>query len=336
MYRRAGGSPRRVAGRRRTSSGPEVPDDPDADAPAPTRGPGGVAEPIRALRLIGSLIAPTTVLTALLWYFGRTLAISLLGYLGVDGSVLAFTTQDYLVRSADALFVPVTLAAGLTLAGLWTDRILRRWVSDRIWQLLLRVLLPVSLVAGAVLVAISLDGMRRPDRYAAQVGLPGLCLAAGVVLLDVGFRAVRGRPGAGQEATAAAIPAPVRIAGWVATFVLVTVGLFWATHDYAAAVGTGRGEAIEAALPTMPDAVLYSAKRLALGVPGVHETQCRDPQAAYRYRYDGMKLVIMSGDQYLFLPGTWTYQDGVSAVVRRDVGLRLEFAVRPLEPTRPC
>ncbi|MGB8384678.1 MAG: hypothetical protein WCG47_26125 [Dermatophilaceae bacterium] len=258
-----------------------------------------------------------------------------MSYLGVPESVLSYTTQDYLVRSADALFRPLLALAALALITVWGYRILRGLTSEKTWDRIVRLLIPAAILTGMTLLAVAAHGALRIDPYSAHPYVPGVCLATGVVLLDAGLRAIP-RISDSDETKPTTRPAPARVISWGATFVLVSIGLFWATQTYAAAVGTARAQAIEAKLTTWPDAVLYSAKRLNLGAPGVYETECQDPQAAYRYRYDGLKLIIQSGDNYLFLPETWTYNDGVALIVRQDTGLRLEFAVLPQTPDRAC
>jgi hypothetical protein len=328
---------RRVAGpRRREPPGPGA--DERATASTTTSAPAGstsASAPVRALRLIGAVLAPTTVLTGLLWYFGKSHASALMRYLGVQETVLSYTSQDYLTRSADTLFTPLMAASGTTLIALWGYRILRGSVSEEVWQRVLGGLVPLAILAGSVLEGIAVDGVLRTERYRERLYLPGLCLALGTVLLDAGLRALP-RVSRRLEQERFSPPAPVRVVAWGATFVLVSVGLFWATQTYAAAVGRGRAMAIVANLAAEPDAVLYSAKRLNLGAPGVYEARCSDPASAFPYRYDGLKLIIMSGDHYLLLPETWTYQDGVAVVIRRDPGVRLEFAMYPQPLDRPC
>jgi hypothetical protein len=56
---------------------------------------------------------------------------------------------------------------------------------------------------------------------------------------------------------------------------------------------------------------------------------------SYRYRYDGLKLVLQSGGQYFFLPAGWTTADGAALVLPRTDSLRLEFtAAGPAPPDR--
>jgi hypothetical protein len=90
-------------------------------------------------------------------------------------------------------------------------------------------------------------------------------------------------------------------------------------------VGRSRARHFVATVGTYPSAVIYSSKSLGLVAPGVRETRCQDPDAAYRFRYDGLKLVLHSGDQYLFLPRDWSPSKGVAILMPRNDSLRLEL-----------
>ncbi|HET6708476.1 MAG TPA: hypothetical protein VFH84_26135, partial [Amycolatopsis sp.] len=131
------------------------------------------------------------------------------------------------------------------------------------------------------------------------------------------------------------LPAAVATAEWLSAFALVSVGLFWAVADYSASVGVGRALQIEAGLATPPEAVLYSAKSLNLTAPGVRETACRNPDAAYHYRYTGLKLILQSGGQYFLMPVQWRKADGTAVVLPRTDALRLEFTAAA-DPDAPC
>ena len=125
---------------------------------------------------------------------------------------------------------------------------------------------------------------------------------------------------------------------WSLIFTLVSVGLFWAVNSYALGVGTMRAQQIERGLPTSPDVVVYSEKSLDITLPGVRESICSDsenvPDAAYRYRYDGLKFVLQAGGQYLLLPAAWTRETGVAVVLPRSEALRLR--VRPFRRESEC
>ena len=270
------------------------------------------------------MVAPTTLLTALLLYFGRRHAQGLFRVLRVPFTVFELTPQDYLIRSADGLFVPVTIVAGVAVLACWAHYLLVGSGADRARAAVVRAVAPLSAVVGIALVVFAAVATVSGD--AAFPGFPeggGLSLAIGVLLLAYAVRLIRtlaparqGRPGR---------PVGGAVAEWTAIFVLVGVGLFWAVNSYAIGVGTSRGEQLVAELGFAPDAVLYSEKRLSLQVSGVREVPCHDPDAAYRFRYEGLKLVLQSGDQYLFLPGGWTREDGVALIIPRGESLRLEF-----------
>jgi hypothetical protein len=108
---------------------------------------------------------------------------------------------------------------------------------------------------------------------------------------------------------------------------VVAVGLFWGVGNYAVGVGLTRGQQIAQDLPNTPDAVVYSEKTLRLKAPGVTETDCgENADASYRFRYDGLKLVLQSGGQYLFLPAGWARNEGAAILLPRGDSVRVEFS----------
>src|ERR1700722_13593754 len=61
-----------------------------------------------------SIVAPVTLLSALLFYFGYVSSASEYAYFGVDVDTIGLSTQDYIMRSPQTLLVPLLV---LTLAG---------------------------------------------------------------------------------------------------------------------------------------------------------------------------------------------------------------------------
>jgi hypothetical protein len=71
---------------------------------------------------------------------------------------------------------------------------------------------------------------------------------------------------------------------------------------------------------------VYSARRLQLAGPTIRETELRGPDAAYRFRYTGLKLVVRSGGKWFLLPSGWTPGNGGAALLLPDTDeLRVEF-----------
>ena len=276
----------------------------------------------RTVRIVGTVVAPTTLVTALLFYFGWSHAYWFFEYFGVDSSLLGLTTRDYLMRSLDGLFVPMVVVACAGLVAVWTHTLLHPGTRTR----LLPILVPVVGGVGGFLALIGLArvfGVRTPlDRFVSAVPL---CLAVGVLLIAYAFylwRLFRPAPRT-QWRT---------MGEWLGVFILVGLSLFWAASDYSAAVGRSRAVEFVARLPAYPTVIVYSAKSLSLDVPGVVETRCSDPDAAYRYRYSGLKLLLQSGNQYVMVPEAWTPSKGVAVLLPRNDSLRLEL--RPPSPDR--
>ena len=291
----------------------------------------------RVLKLAGSVVAPTTLLTALLFYFGRLHAYWYFGYSGVNFTVLDLSTRDYLIRSVDGLFVPMIVAAIVGLAALAGLRRLHSELARRDDPRRNRRVAVAVAAVGSVLFVVSIVGVFRPVAFYDTRGLPGLLLGGGALLLAYAahlMRVVPPRPAPGRETYR---PAWVPVAEWAGVFLLVSLGLFWAVGDYSAAVGSGRALRAEAALRDEPSVILFSAKSLSLRAPGVTEVACANPEAAFRFRYDGLKLMLRSGDQYVFLPADWTPTGGRAIVIPRTDQIRMEFDyTAAIDPDPTC
>jgi len=283
--------------------------------------------PPQLIKILGAIVAPTTLLTALLYYFGWSHAYWFCDYFGVNSTVLGFTSTDYMMRSVDALFVPLTVAASAALLAVWGHTALRARLAAGSRPRALRVLVPAAMVLAGLLVLGGFVSVFTTTVLSEHLVAAPLSLGFGVLLLVYALhlqRLVTGRAqaagssrGRGRGWSAAA--------EWAVVFVLVGLSLFWAATDYSAAVGRSRAGDFVAGLARYPSVVIYSARSLSLRAPGVTQVRCQDPEAAYRYRYDGLKLVLQSGDEYLFLPAKWTAASGVAILIPKSDSLRLEF-----------
>ena len=298
-----------------------------ATAPAPTDQAEPQSGPARALRVLASVVANTTLLTTLLYFFGLVATQVFFEHFRVHYTLLSQTPDEILARGADGLFMPLAGISIAVLAVTFAARYLRARLSARRWAAFLRVCTPVAAALGLLLLAVTVPITVHPGPFRAYPGLPGLGFAVGVVLLAFAWRrwstTVRRGPRFGVVES-------------VAAFLLVTVGLFWAVGDYSASVGIRRGFEVEARIPDMAGVVVYSAESLSLDGEGVRQVACAQPDGAYKYRYDGLKLLLQSGGQYVFLPATWRTSSGTAFVVPRTDSLRLEFGPPDSSPPRTC
>ena len=219
----------------------------------------------------------------------------------------------------------------------WVRYLVVGALSARAQHVVVRMAAPLVLLCGIVLVGYATVAIVLGD--AAFPSFPeagGLSLAAGVLLLACAVRLIR-TIARDRRADDNVWEPPAVLVEWCAIFVVVGVGLFWAINSYAIGVGTSRGEQIAEELSSAPDVVLYSEKSLSLQVPGVRELRCQNTDAAFRFRYEGLKFILRSGDQYLFLPSGWQRADGEALLIPRNEAVRLEFSgPRPASPVASC
>ncbi|OXM49453.1 hypothetical protein [Amycolatopsis alba] len=295
-------------------------------APAPPAAEPA-AVPSHALRVVGAALANTTLLTALLYYFGLVETQTYFGYFRVHYTLLGQTPDEIFGRGVDGVLLPLTGAAGAVLLFLVSTRFLKIRLGEGPWTRLLRICSPVAGVLGLLLListtAIALD----PEPFRDYPGAPGLGFALGVLLTLFSWRHwTSHRTGNARSS----------LAELVTGYVLVSIGLFWAVGDYSGAVGTSRAYEAAGVIPTRPAATLYSAESLNLTANGVLQVKCADPEAAYKYRYTGLKLLLQSGGQYVFLPANWRTSTGVAFVIPKTEKQRLEFGPSRSVPPPGC
>ena len=276
------------------------------------------------LQTVGSVVAPTTLLTALLLYFGWAYTSAYFKYFGLDWSLVRLTTQDYITSSVLVLVKPMAVAFSAGLLIVWVHaRLKARLFTGPEARRRLRWAARVSGVCGFVLFGIGLRGIFFVEDQAQFSLRYPLSLGTGAVLLAYGSRlqARSGRNRGGMSDIRSTGLLEVTVA-----FFLVALSLFIAATNYAADVGPDKARE----LVLSPEAVLYSKEPLYLEAPGVRETSCGEGAGGYRFRYDGLFLLIQSGGHYFFLPTTWSPADGVAVVVPESDAVRLHFAVAPL------
>jgi hypothetical protein len=289
-----------------------------------TEGPG--ADLSRVTRIVKEVVAPTTLATGLLFYFGWSHAYWFFDYFGVNSTMLGLTPSDYLMRGFDGLFVSLVVLAVVALVLVWarvvlagrlaaTGRALPRWLPAGL------AVVGVALCANGLSRIVVVTPVNRP------LAVAPVSLAVGVVAVAAAVRL--GTPGQPRSEAAG-------LAEYGAVFVVVAMSLFWASADYSAAVGRTRAGQFVRDLPGHPAAVVYSERSLNLGAPGVRAVRCEDPDAAYAFRYDGLALMLQSNDQYVLVPRDWSPEDGVAVVLPRTDAVRLEFLRAGAAPPASC
>lgn len=284
-------------------------------APAPT--------PLEErLRAAAGIIAPTTIITALSSYYGYVTTLARFRYFGIDLATLRLSTQDLVLRSVGALFAPLAALLVAGVAASWVHDGVRRALATGSHARLLRRLGAVMAVAGGLLFLRGAIGVVVADVAAREpLGTTPLAIGAGSVLTAYGRHVVR-RAGGREPHEQSALERGTRIlvAG------LLVLSLFWLTNSFAAAYGRGQAAADGAQLASRPRVVLDTQERLYLAHPGIAETALpRDEAQRFRYRYQGLRLLVAAGGRLLLVPDGWQRGDGV-LVIPDDDAVRAQFS----------
>jgi hypothetical protein len=295
----------------------------------------------RVAGLIVAVVAPVTLITALAYYFGYRRESAFAGYFGIDPSTLGFTTNDYVLRSVDALFVPITVVLLVVFAALFLLAV----AGDRLERVDLA---PIAAVVGlcALILGIALlAGKPFSHDYAY---LQALGPAVGVSLLL--YALARSRS-VSRHALGAAVFVGIAV---------VLVSLFWATSDYADTRGRAEARQLARDLTVRPSVAIFSKENLGIhpldpggGVlnPGEHGGGCalltvqKFRRGAYRFAYRGFTLLLQSGGNYFLTPTPlkpetpWDPSADSVFVIPADGNVRIQltrgvdYAVNPGETT---
>ncbi len=266
-----------------------------------------------------TIIAPATLLSTLLFYFGYVSSRAQYRYFGVDVDTAGLSTQDYVMRSPQALLVPlltIALGGGVLLL---LHRVVRRHPPPPIVVRLFLGVAGVALVVGVGLIV----AFARLGGWPYYPLVTPLAIAAGSAGVLYGIRL----PGAPNLLRAAPDESAALSRGILACALVVVVAcLFWATATLAQWTGTGNGMRTARHLSELAPVTLDTQERLILarGVDIVETSLPAEKGDRYRYRYTNLRLLIQ-GDGLLFLvPGTWSPSNS-TLVVPLDGSVRVWF-----------
>lgn len=290
--------------------------------PAPAS-PSAFDQLSRWLGVGTSVIAPVTLLTTLLFYFGYVSSRAEYRYFGLDVDTIGLSTNDFVMRSPQVLLVPL-LGVSLTAIALLLVHVrLRRHPPSPAAVGRGMSLALVLIAAGLVLVL----GHAWFGRWSLYALVTPLLIGVGTAILAYAFwmpsapawlrrshddRARWVRPGV----TALAL-------------VVVATSMFWATATLAE--WSGRGIALQTArhLDELPAVILDSSERLYLTDGIVEETAL--PGGAFPFRYRGLRLLIQ-GETHMFLvPDRWSPSNSTLAVAT-DGSVRVQFRFENQQP----
>jgi hypothetical protein len=284
-------------------------------------------------QVIVGFVAPTTTVTAILFYFGWVRASTTFGYFGVDVErTVGLSSSDYILRSSTVVFTPlaglVLLALVILLGFRITDGYLVRPAHRR---LLKQVSTGVAIAAAVFLLIAGVLLLRVSWLGGAPVVKP-ILLAVGALLAGYAthLRRLPGGPGRSRQSGGSALFRDLYRGTCVALLVLA---LFWATSILAYNQGLGVAHTIERTLINRTGVVVYSHDNLFISGRGINVVSLNPSSSTYRLRYTGLRLLARTADGgYLLLPRGWTHTDGNPVyVVSAADGIRVDLQTFPVD-----
>ena len=284
------------------------------------------ALPSLLLEIVGKVLAPSAALAGLGFYFGWVRTSALFAFFGVSRDLVGFTTQDYLTRSLEGLFVPLGAVGAVVALALVVHASVAELLRRRRGLRALSVAALVSVIVGIGLAVLGLGALITSRRL---FGLSPLVLAValivGVSLCAAGLQVRSALARADRRSDPPAIGA-VQVARGVTIGLLLALGLFWATAQYASDVGRARAQVVLAGIQQSSDSVtVYTAAPLHLAIDGVREDVLPGPDGTPTYRYRGFKPLAVNATRYVLTSAGWTPESGQIAVLEPADVLYLEY-----------
>jgi hypothetical protein len=279
------------------------------------------------LRVASAVAVPPALITGLAYFFAVKRQETLALYFGVDTSVLGYSTQDYLLRGGDVLFVVVLFVALAALGFARAHLVIMQRLDVSRLQVSFRGMVVALRAVGLVLLVLGVVAVFRPLPFSPHFLFRSLSFGIGVVLFAYGTylgKRLGGIHTASHSDAATLWLSPVSL---VLVIVVAFLSLFWATKDLAQALGNGQAQQLEKSIAQRPGVIVYCNRDPVIQGPGVIREELAADADSYRYqyRYSGLRLLVRSGGRYLVVPEKWSRSEGAVMLLSDDDTMRVEF-----------
>ncbi|TFD55636.1 hypothetical protein E3T43_10940 [Cryobacterium sp. Hh7] len=278
------------------------------------------------MNVLGSIIAPATLLGALLFYFGYVSSRAQYDYFGIDVDVIGLSTQDYVMRSPQPLLVPLLVFAlvGAALIA-WHAQIRRRSSRAGFAAAVRRGVVVGLVILGVGVVLLLAYPIRAGWGYYPLVTPLVLAFGGAIAAYCLGtVRFLARTAGVSRRP-----PTGVVVLLWAA----VAACVFWATATVAQWSGLGLAQQQARRPDNLPSVIVDTEERLFLPDEArVNEIELpASADETFRFRYWGLRLLIVGGDRVFLIPNAWDNHN-TTLVLPLDGSVRLQFQFRNLEP----
>lgn len=261
------------------------------------------------------VLVPAGLLTAVLYYFGYTRAKAYYGHFGVDLGTIGFSTTDYLVHSAGALFSPLAAVLVALVAAVIVHYLLAHLLA-RVDLRSRRIVWAVLGGLALALFALGAVGLHRGVRFLTGPLISPVALGVGALLLEYATESARA-DGVVPERFSALLTS-TRTLRRDLLFAVALLAAFWATANVAQHQGITETRALESSLFYRPQAIVYSHDRLQIHGAGVSVERLRGADSAYTFRYNGLRVLAHTGGRWFLLPTGWTRVSRATVILLPD------------------
>ncbi|MEO3782649.1 hypothetical protein ABGB12_04930 [Actinocorallia sp. B10E7] len=276
----------------------------------------------RLAPIIG-IVAPTTLVTALLLYFGYLSTQARFKYFGADLDLINLTTTDLLFYGSEAVFVAVVVlalavlfGAGVYLVGKWFVSEPRRDAAVG-WTSLALLYLGLLLLVGALVGMVTgVTLTRRPIETPLALMLSALMLRYSLWLWQA-------RDADREKPLWMPPPEAVDLIRGV-LLVLLIAGLFWTCALASSLYGRSRAVGMVEELRSYPGVLLYTQDAIHSTPLGVSYTDLGKKQS-YRHRYHGLRLLAESDGRLFLVPVRWSPTTSRVLVIQNSSDIRLQL-----------
>ncbi|WP_068054909.1 hypothetical protein [Nocardia xishanensis] len=281
------------------------------------------------LPLLGAVASQVAFVTGVLYYFGWAYSRAFFWHFGVSAGTLGFTTQDYILFSVGAMFLPL-LTTLFWILGLLAVRRLPVWHALKSGRprKTLRWWVRLSAAAGVLLIAVVAVITSTPTPFAAPlVEEAPFLLIAGAAMIGYATWLLWRYP------AVLGIRRPSRTVMQVRTIALVAIvmiGYIWAVAAFADRKGRDDAVHQEAVhFVDRPAIVVFSVDRLGIEGAGAQVGEITAPNEKYRYVYSGLWLLVRTSDRYYLLPQQWKAKQDRVFVIKDSDSIRIDIARNP-------
>lgn len=291
-------------------------------APSAKSAPTVSVDPSRIVDILGRFVAPTTLLVAVLAYFGLARTNSLYNAFGIKRDVLGLSTMDYVMNSSYVVIRFLTNILGAAVACAWAHfgvASLLHWKPA--WRGFAAALLCLGgiVLLGIVYTQGNLSRIAMNSLWTLGVGLIGYAL-----WLAGSLTPKRNAAADNFERAARIWPAFRRVNQYLFVGLLV-VGMFVTVAWYAEDIGRGAAKAILDCPIQQPGVTVYSLRPLVLESDGVAMKQVSEEEGAYKYRYTGLRFLTRGSGKYFLIPESITTASPSVIILPDDNQIRVEM-----------